>query len=552
MVTSHDAVTNKKTKMKKYLYLFLLALSPAALKAQSTYWSLKGNSNLNDTSNFLGTTDHHPLIFRVNRKRSGYIDFDSLKANTTFGYKTLFFNSFGTNNSAFGYKALHENTSGGNNVAVGTMALYSNTFGQNNIAVGAAALQNNTFGGFNIAIGQGALVTNIAGNNNVAIGQASLAQNKRGNDNTATGYIALYFNTASKNTATGSNALYDNSTGASNTATGYLSLFINNVGNNNTATGAGSLFQNSSGNYNTADGVGALTSNQVGSRNTAVGAYADVSDVGFVNSTAIGFGATVDASHKVQVGNIYVKSIGGQVDWTNYSDERIKQDIEENVPGLSFINLLRPVTYRFNTTKENELLGKKDSLNQAKESDIEKIKFTGFLAQDVDKAAKKINYDFSGVDKAGKMLGLRYSEFVVPLVKAVQELSEKNNGLEQINNQLQQQLQALQLRMEKLEALMSNTPQNSSVPSLSSATIAQNVPNPFTGSTVISYSLPAVSNTAHINFYNSSGVIIKSIQLANSKGSISINAADFAAGNYQYALVINNAIVESRKMGVIK
>ena len=30
--------------------------------------------------------------------------------------------------------------------------------------------------------------------------------------------------------------------------------------------------------------------------------------------------------------------------------------------------------------------------------DIQKIQFTGFLAQEVEKAAKQINYDFSGVD----------------------------------------------------------------------------------------------------------------------------------------------------------
>ena len=47
--------------------------------------------------------------------------------------------------------------------------------------------------------------------------------------------------------------------------------------------------------------------------------------------------------------------------------------------------------------------------------------YTGFVAQDVEAAAKKINYDFSGVDKTGKIMGLRYSEFVVPLVKAMQE-----------------------------------------------------------------------------------------------------------------------------------
>ena len=50
--------------------------------------------------------------------------------------------------------------------------------------------------------------------------------------------------------------------------------------------------------------------------------------------------------------------------------------------------------------------------------------WTGFSGQQVDEAAKEIGYDFSGVDKPkneNDLYGLRYSEFVVPLVKAVQE-----------------------------------------------------------------------------------------------------------------------------------
>ena len=45
--------------------------------------------------------------------------------------------------------------------------------------------------------------------------------------------------------------------------------------------------------------------------------------------------------------------------------------------------------------------------------------------QDVEKAALELNYDFSGVDKpkdaSAQTYALRYGDFVVPLVKAVQE-----------------------------------------------------------------------------------------------------------------------------------
>ena len=64
--------------------------------------------------------------------------------------------------------------------------------------------------------------------------------------------------------------------------------------------------------------------------------------------------------------------------------------------------------------------------------------YTGFVAQDVEKAARELNYDFSGVDAAKNdkdLYGLRYSEFVVPLVKAVQELSAKNDEKNANNKQ---------------------------------------------------------------------------------------------------------------------
>jgi len=62
-------------------------------------------------------------------------------------------------------------------------------------------------------------------------------------------------------------------------------------------------------------------------------------------------------------------------------------------------------------------------LNDA-ESIKGKMLQTGFLAQEVQKAAMELGYEFSGVDapkNGNDLYGLRYSDFVVPLVKAVQQ-----------------------------------------------------------------------------------------------------------------------------------
>ena len=77
----------------------------------------------------------------------------------------------------------------------------------------------------------------------------------------------------------------------------------------------------------------------------------------------------------------------------------------------------------------------------------EKTIFSGFVAQEVEQAAKNVGYDFSGVEKPkseNDMYGLRYAEFVVPLVKAVQEQQQMIDELKKQNADLQKRILALE------------------------------------------------------------------------------------------------------------
>jgi hypothetical protein len=153
------------------------------------------------------------------------------------------------------------------------------------------------------------------------------------------------------------------------------------------------------------------------------------------------------ATNQVRIGNNQITGIGGQVGWSSFSDKRIKTNIQENVPGIKFIKLLKPVTYNFDAAKEYALAhnGKKDDTpDYPGKNDIEKIKFSGFLAQDVEAAAKSIGYDFSGVDApkdANGIYGLRYAEFVVPMVKAMQEQQAQIEELKKENAEMKKMLQ---------------------------------------------------------------------------------------------------------------
>ncbi len=107
-------------------------------------------------------------------------------------------------------------------------------------------------------------------------------------------------------------------------------------------------------------------------------------------------------------------------------DGRYKKQVQENVKGLDFIRRLRPVTYNLDVRGLSIHLGESTPEGGSVSRGVPKdqIRYTGFIAQEVEAAARQAGYDFSGVDvpqNAGGLYGLRYAEFTVPLVKAVQE-----------------------------------------------------------------------------------------------------------------------------------
>ena len=384
--------------------------------------------------------------------------------NVANGSVSLYANTTGSNNIATGILTLFSNTTGHTNIAIGASALYKNTVKNNLVAVGDSALYNNGVGAsryegiFNCAIGSKALYSNTKGSRNTAIGYETMRNNIDGINNTSIGYNSLIFNTSgSNNTAIGTTALYKNIIGNDNTAIGNSSL-SQNTGSNNTAIGKGTLQLNTSGYSNTAIGVDALKNVTTGAYNTALGHNA-YSYFNYSNSSAIGDGVTITADGQVRIGD-FVSSIGGPVAWTTVSDARFKKDIKETVIGLDFILQLRPVTYHLNTDAMAKFLHKTDEQRKpASEKVQERILQTGFIAQEVEKTAQSLGYDFSGVDKPknkNDYYGLRYAQFVVPLVKATQEQQKIIEKQKEEINQLITQVSKIQEQLKQLVKSIKN------------------------------------------------------------------------------------------------
>jgi hypothetical protein len=83
------------------------------------------------------------------------------------------------------------------------------------------------------------------------------------------------------------------------------------------------------------------------------------------------------------------------------SDKRLKENIEPETLGLSFVNALKPVTYN--------MIG-------------QERKAHGFIAQDVEPLITSTN-DSLKIENSEGMKGVDYLSLIAPLVKAVQELS---------------------------------------------------------------------------------------------------------------------------------
>lgn len=118
----------------------------------------------------------------------------------------------------------------------------------------------------------------------------------------------------------------------------------------------------------------------------------------------------------------------------NTSDRTLKDEIEPCALGLDFIKQLKPVKYKWkNRTYEEKYYD--EEAKEEKTRTIQKIhtrKNYGLIAQDVKETLDELkidsndagfyidcSYNEPGVNK----LGLSYTQFIAPLIKAVQELS---------------------------------------------------------------------------------------------------------------------------------
>ena len=179
---------------------------------------------------------------------------------------------------------------------------------------------------------------------------------------------------------------------------------------------------------------------QTGNNNIALGERCKVSATDANFQFVIGSNVTSNGNSTTTIGydTTEIATNHGSASWAAVSDERYKKEIETSTAGLSFINDLRPVTFKFKQKNEldTDLYGY-DANSTDTDGYTDEVAH-GFIAQEIKTAIDNHTEIKAGQEiwkespeAKGKRQNVSHIGMIPMLVKAVQELSAKVKALEE-------------------------------------------------------------------------------------------------------------------------
>lgn len=263
-----------------------------------------------------------------------------------------------------------------------------------------------------------------------------LIQNSTGVTITDGGVLTTTTNASINGVAVGKGA----SSGASNTVIGDTAGNALTTAAESTLVGRSAGASVSTGSGNTLIGAYAGDAISTGTYNTALGDNAYTTG-NYTNSIALGLDSAIAGNNYGKIGDgnvdVYAKS------FTNTSDSRDKADIQATNLGLDFIMALQPRMYRWDMREfyrperpgpdatEAELDAWREACklsNLTHDGTHKRNRFhQGLIAQEVKEVLTTMGVDFGGfrdceVNGGDAQMGIEYTQFIAPLIKAIQEL----------------------------------------------------------------------------------------------------------------------------------
>ena len=231
------------------------------------------------------------------------------------------------------------------------------------------------------------------------------------------------------------------------------------------------------------------------------------------------------------------------------SDERLKENIEPLKNPIERIKQISGYNYNF----KREIFPKElpeDFIAQHTKKQI------GFIAQEMEKVFPELVLP---PGEGEEYYSINYDGMIPVLLEAIKE---QQNQIEKMQSMVSKQANEMLFLQEQLDVYFQNNPDNSLLKNMPTGEnfkqnkegkLFQNAPNPFNVSTEIRFEIPENTTSAQLLIYNMQGAEIKSYGITTKgAGSVTIQGSEFAAGMYMYTLLVNNAVVDSKRMILTK
>ena len=466
-------------------------------------------------------------------------------------------------------------------------ALYS---ASNNTLMGSGSGAGLITGAFNTFAGDN------SGNFSVADSANSFFGSSAGAINNGSSYNTFIGANSGKNNVTGSrNTFLGEESGLKNAALSNSNVFIGykaglanfKLASNNVFLGTMSGSNNFSGNGNTFLGDSAGYRNITGNNNIAIGKNATMAD-SLINAIALGAGSFVNQSNTMSIGGdgttipyhhvvigrpttpyqleltLDAAAKPGTSTWIITSDARLKKDVTEFKDGLNVMEKINPVWFSYNG-KGGMPTGDR---------------YVGIIAQEMQKIAPYMisSYKYKDPKTGVESDYLNYNAnalfyITVNSIKEQQkQIQAKDAQIADLGNQvtnLQSEVNALKSQSTQIDAMknrldafekslsecctnfQTGTGANTAAPA--TPFLEQNQPNPFNENTTIRYYIPTNAKGATVTIHSLDGKKLNTFKIDQTGfGQIIISGGTLPTGTYLYQLTIDNKVIDSKQMMLIK
>lgn len=245
-------------------------------------------------------------------------------------------------------------------------------------------------------------------------------------------------------------------------------------------------------------------------------------------------------------GEVYVENNITAASFISPSDIRLKQNVESvketTRAGSTLENVLN-----MNVIKYNYIDFHKPAKNDTATVDLTDPTQDITADTHYGLSAQELQNIYPDLVKRGQdgYFGINYVELVPILIRSIQELKQE---LDEVKSSKSEKLSTSRMSNNGIDDKETEDLSDATTIPASTASLAQNTPNPFTERTTIRFTLPEDTKNASICIFDMSGKMLKQVPVDSTMQSITIEGYELSAGMYIYSLLVDGKEVDTKRM----